>query len=123
MVPAVQQARTSSSVNKREMMSEEKMSYYKENLPKVIDKLKNSIDNILDIIDKKIDGELTDDKYLNVLKAKRQASEDAIWVMKRIDELENELNGVENETEQPQDVTVTVNYAKLRAQKKNQQPK
>lgn len=99
-------------------MSEEKISYYKENLPKVINRLKSSVDKTLAIIDKDIDDDLSDDKYLNVLKARRQASEDVIWTLKRIDELENELNGVEDE-EHPRDVTVTVNYAKQRAQRKS----
>jgi hypothetical protein len=37
---------------------------------------------------------------VNVLKAKRQASEDVIWTLKRIQELEDELNGVEEVTEE-----------------------
>lgn len=104
-------------------MSDEKKisSYYKENLPKVIDRLKSSVDKTLAIIDKDIDDDLSDDKYLNVLKARRQASEDAIWTLKRIDELENEMNGVEGEEPNEGSVSVTVNYAKQRAQKKLQQ--
>lgn len=68
-------------------------SYYKDNLQLVIDKLKSAFKKTLDVIDKDIDDELTDDKYLNVLKARRQASEDATWMLRKIDELENEKNG------------------------------
>lgn len=77
------------------MIQEE--SYYKQNLPNLIMRLKNSISKIETIIDSDIEEEITDDKLFNVLKAKRQASEDVIWTLKRIDELENELNGVEEE--------------------------
>lgn len=77
-------------------MSQEE-SYYKQKLPDLIARLKNSVDKISDIIDDDIGGEITDDKLFNVLKAKRQASEDVIWTLKRIDELENDLNGVEEE--------------------------
>jgi len=72
-------------------------SYYKQNLPNLIQRLKNSISKIETIIDADIEDAITDDKLFNVLKAKRQASEDVIWTLKRIDELENELNGVEEE--------------------------
>ena len=74
-----------------------KQSYYKENLPDLIKRLKNSISKIETIIDADIEDAITDDKLFNVLKAKRQASEDVIWTLKRIDELENELNGTEKE--------------------------
>lgn len=79
-------------------MDENKESYYKQNVPLLIQRLKNSVDKLLPIIDNDIDDTLGDDKLFNVLKAKRQASEDVIWTLKRIDELENELNGVEEET-------------------------
>lgn len=93
----------------------EKQSYYKENLPLVIQRLKGSVDKLLPIIDKDIDAELTDDKLFNVLKAKRQATEDALWTFKRIDELENELNGTTPEQEAE---TVTLNWTKRNANKK-----
>lgn len=67
-------------------------NYYKDNLPSLIKRLKDSIPKIEVIIDQEIDKDIKDDKLFNVLKAKRQATEDVIWTMKRIDELENELN-------------------------------
>ncbi|QRE03505.1 hypothetical protein [Flavobacterium psychrophilum] len=73
----------------------EKQSYYKENLLLLIKRLKATVTKTLEVVDKDIDDELSDDKYLNVLKARRQASEDVMWYLKRIDELENELNGTE----------------------------
>ena len=73
--------------------NEKKESYYKENVELVIDKLKSAFKKTLAVIDKDIDDELSDDKYLNVLKARRQASEDATWMLRKIDELENEKNG------------------------------
>lgn len=97
-------------------MSKEE-SYYKKNLPNLIERLKNSISKIETIIDSDIEDEITDDKLFNVLKAKRQASEDVIWTLKRIDELENELNGKENEPEEK--VTTVKNPTKRYAQKNN----
>lgn len=73
----------------------EKQSYYKKNLLLLIERLKATVTKTLDVVDKDIDDELSDDKYLNVLKARRQASEDVMWYLKRIHELENELNGTE----------------------------
>lgn len=93
--------------NKRE-------SYYKQNLPNLIERLKNSISKIENKIDSDIEDEITDDKLLNVLKAKRQAAEDVIWTLKRIDELENELNGVEEITETER--TVTKSWTKSKAE-------
>lgn len=73
-------------------MSEEK-SYYKENLPVLIDKLKLVAKNLLQIIEDKFDTDLSDDKLFNALKGKRQAADDYIYYLKRIDELENERLG------------------------------
>lgn len=92
-------------------------SYYKEKLPALIERLKNSVDKISVIIDQDIDDDITDDKLFNVLKAKRQASEDVIWTLKRIDELENDLNGVNDEDEAKG--TSSTNITKQRAQKAN----
>ena len=72
------------------MIQEE--SYYKQKLPDLITRLKNSVDKISVIIDQDIDDDITDDKLFNVLKAKRQAAEDVAWTLKKIDELEKELN-------------------------------
>jgi hypothetical protein len=79
------------------MSEDKKESYYKQNLPNLIQRLKNSVDTISEIIDKDIEDDITDDKLFNVLKSKRQASEDVIWTLKRIDDLEKELNEVEEE--------------------------
>jgi hypothetical protein len=98
-------------------MAEEK-SYYKENLTLLIDKLKSAVTKTLEVVDKDIDDELSDDKYLNVLKARRQASEDVIWYLKRIDELENELNGVEESTPE-NTIPKTDNPAKRYSKKEN----
>ena len=99
-------------------MNEEniKESYYKQNLPALIERLKNSISKIETIIDADIEDAITDDKLFNVLKAKRQASEDVIWTLKRIDELENELNGVIEEE-------VTVSTKKSWTKKKAEENK
>ena len=87
-------------------------SYYKKTVPKLIEKYQTLIDQCLTIMGEEIDDELSDDKMLNVLKAKRQASEDAKYYAKEIDSLENEMNGVEEET-----VTETKSFTKRYAKK------
>lgn len=89
----------------------EAKTYYEENVEQLIAKLKTSVTQTLDVIDREFDEDLTGDKYVNVLKAKRQASEDVIWTLKRIQELEDELNGVE-EKETIEDKIVSTNPAK-----------
>ena len=75
-------------------MSEEK-SYYKERLPDLIERLKTMVDNNMEVIDKKVEGDISEDKFFNVLKGRKMAAEDCVWALKKIDELENELNGKE----------------------------
>lgn len=52
-------------------------------------------------MEKDIDDSLADDKLHNVLKAKRMASEDAKYYAKEIEILENEANGIAEETTDP----------------------
>lgn len=94
-------------------MADVKITYYKENLPLLIEELKKAVKQALEVIGRGIDEDLTGDKYVNVLRAKRQASEDVIWNLKKIDELENEVNGVEEVIEE----VVSSNPAKRFAQK------
>ncbi len=74
-------------------MEDVRESYYKQRLPDLVAKLKTSADQLLEIISQDIDTELADDKLHSVIKAKRMASEDVIWTLKRVDELEAEING------------------------------
>ena len=48
---------------------------------------------------RRVTTELSEDRYLNVLKARRMAAEDSIYFMKEIDRLEGELNGTNDEGE------------------------
>lgn len=76
------------------------MSYYKEQIPVMIEKYKAAQMQCLDIVDKKIDVEdLTDDKLHAVLKGKRMAAEDAKWYAKEVDVLQDELEGKDEEKE------------------------
>jgi hypothetical protein len=70
-------------------------SYYKEKLPDLIERLKSMVDKNMDLIDADIKGDLSEDKNHAVLKGRKMAAEDAVWAMKKIDELEDEYNGVE----------------------------
>jgi len=78
-------------------MSKTKVSYYDERLPDLIEKLKNMVNKNLDIIDKDTDDDISSDKFYNVLKGRKQAAEDCTWAMRKICELERELNGEEKE--------------------------
>jgi hypothetical protein len=72
--------------------------YYKKKLPTLIENLKKMFDINLKVVDLDIDDEydddkLTEDKYVNVLKARDTARVDNTWVLKLIDDLERELRG------------------------------
>lgn len=68
-------------------------SYYRQNMPTFIEKLKSSLIQLYPIIDQEIDPDIKDDKLQAVLKGKRQAAEDVEWTLKKIDQLEAEMNG------------------------------
>lgn len=72
-----------------------KSNYYLETIPLLIEKYKSAIEQCLDVIDKAIDEDLSDDKLHNVLKAKRIAGDDVKYYAKEIESMENEMNGVE----------------------------
>jgi S-adenosylmethionine:tRNA-ribosyltransferase-isomerase (queuine synthetase) len=79
-------------------MSEEiRQSYYRDNLPDLINDLKEAVQNNRKVITQKVTGDLTEDKYVNVLKSRRMAADDTIHFLKEIDRLEAELNGTELE--------------------------
>lgn len=88
------------------------MSYYKEQIPIMIEKYKSAMSQCLDIIDQEIDGQLSDDKLHSALKGKKMAAEDAKWYAKEVDVLQDELEGKEKEEK----VTRT-NPARERAKK------
>lgn len=75
----------------------EKSNFYKKTLPELINKYKIVIRQCLDIIEKPIDEDLSDDKLHNVLKAKRMASEDVKFYAKEIEKLENEIKGIDED--------------------------
>lgn len=79
-------------------------TFYKKNLPDLIANLKTAYINTVKVIERDETVSLADDKLFNALKARKQASEDAIWYAKRIDELENELNGKEVSESEGKDI-------------------
>lgn len=74
-------------------MEEEKETYYRQNLPDLISDLKIAVNNNRSVITQSVTTDLSEDKYLNVLKARRMAAEDTIYFLKEIDKLEDELSG------------------------------
>jgi len=92
-------------------MSEYK-SYYKEKLPDLIQKLKSMVDKNMELIDEDITTDLSEDKNHAVLKGRKMAAEDSVWALKKIDMLERELNGIEEEK------TVKKSWAKTAADSK-----
>lgn len=74
-------------------MSKKNKTYYEETVTSLIEKYKKYVEQCLNIVGDSIDEKISDDKLHNVLKAKRQAAEDAKWAAKEIDSLEKELAG------------------------------
>lgn len=75
-----------------------KSTFYEEVKKELIEKYKTLVTQCFGIMEKDIDDSLADDKLHNVLKAKRMASEDAKYYAKEIEILENEANGIAEET-------------------------
>lgn len=75
------------------------MSFYKQQIPVMIEKYKTAMDQCLNIIDQEIDTTLSDDKLHAALKGKKMAAEDAKWYAKEVDVLEAELTGVKESEE------------------------
>ena len=87
-------------------------SFYDVNINLLIIELKKSIPILLEIVGSSIPDEIKDDKFLNILKAKKLATEDIEYTLKKIEELEKRLLGEE-------EVDENLNYAQLRAKNKN----
>jgi len=87
-------------------------SFYDQNIELLIEQLKLSIPILLEIVGNDIDADIKDDKLLNVLKAKKLATEDIEYTLKKIEELEKRLLG-EDEVDENE------NYAQKRAKAKN----
>lgn len=96
------------------MSEEREQSYYKENLPDLISDLKTAVQNNRKVITQDVTGDLSEDKYVNVLKSRRMAADDTIHFLKEIDRLEAELKNKETEEEEPQD-TKSVHPSKRHA--------
>tara|TARA_B100001167_G_C16697855_1_gene270207 strand:+ start:244 stop:549 length:306 start_codon:yes stop_codon:yes gene_type:complete len=93
-----------------------KENYYKEVLPKLVDKFKVAIEQCLQIVGQPIDDDINDDKLYNVLKSKRQASEDAKYYAQQIDILQSEINGEDTKEETEEETTITTkSWAKRKA--------
>lgn len=90
----------------------EKSTYYKDTLPKLVEKYKIAVDQCLDVIKRELPNDITEDKFVNILKSKRMASEDAKYYAKEIDLLENEINGVEAVEEETTTTSTVKKYTK-----------
>lgn len=89
------------------------MSYYKKQIPEIIDNLKIAIDQCKEIISQNIDPTLADDKLHNVLKAKRMATEDIKFYAKEIDILNDELHGKkENQSTEEEEKSIIKKFTK-----------
>lgn len=73
-------------------MKTEDVTYYKQTIPKLIEKHKAVIEQCLKIMGQTIMSDLSDDKMHNVIKSKRMAAETAEWSSKEIDRLTEENN-------------------------------
>lgn len=76
-------------------MEKTESKYYKENIPHLIADLKVAVQNNRKVIVQDVTEDLSEDRYVNVLKSRRMAADDTIHFLKEIDRLENELNEIE----------------------------
>jgi len=77
-------------------------SYYRENLPVLIDNLKSMFKLNLEVIDIEIDkdqGEwVSEEKLHNLVKSREMGADDSDWALTKIEELETELNTKEKDS-------------------------
>ena len=95
-------------------------NFYKDMIPKLIEKYKHLVEQCFEIVDKEIDEDLSADKRHAELRSKRDAMTDAQHYAKEIDNLENVLNGVQvnmDEEEREALENNVTNWAKRRAKK------
>ena len=71
---------------------------YQDTVERLVAKMKIAIDQCLKIIEQELPDEMAEDKMHNVLRGKRQATEDAIYYAKEIDKFEKELRGEDEVT-------------------------
>lgn len=76
------------------MAKKKQSTYYKDTMPRLIEKYKMALEECLDIIGRTMDLELSDDKIYNALRGKEKAGEQVQLYAKEIERLENETNGV-----------------------------
>jgi hypothetical protein len=88
------------------------MSYFKEQIPDLIDNIKIAIEQCMDIISQDIDSTLNDDKLHAVLKAKRMATEDVKFYSKEIDLLKDELSGKKTNAPEQEEGNVVKKFTK-----------
>ena len=97
------------------LKDEELSSYYRENLPILIENLKLLFQLNLEVIDIEIDIEegewISEEKLHNLVKSRDMGSDDSDWALTKIDELETELNTKEDT------VVVKQSFAKRAANK------
>lgn len=75
---------------------------YEKTVEQLIDKMEIAIEQCLSIIEQDITPGISEDKMHNVLKGKRQATEDAIFYANEIDKFEKVLSGdTSEEVEEP----------------------
>lgn len=98
--------------------TENTTSYYKDNLPHLIADLKVAVENNREVIKQPVKGDLSEDRYVNVLKSRRMAAEDTIYFLRQIDILEAELNGTEAPNDSKQANSTPKSWAKRMAEQK-----
>jgi hypothetical protein len=89
------------------------MSYYKEQVPILIESIKNTIAECYKVIDEEIDQTMSEDKRHAVLKGKRMAVDDVKFYAKEIDTLQNELDGILEETDEEKKVSASKKHVRI----------
>jgi protein-arginine kinase activator protein McsA len=89
------------------------MSYYREQVPILIESIKKTIAECYKVIDEEIDQTMSEDKRHSVLKGKRMAVDDVKHYAKEIDTLQNELDGILEETDEEKKVSASKKHVRI----------
>lgn len=71
------------------MIKSEEQTYYKKRLPDLIEKLKSQVKKNMDVINREVESDIGEDKFLNVLKGRKLAVIYCLSTIEKILKLDN----------------------------------
>lgn len=81
-------------------------TFYKDSLIEHVESLKKAIEMNTEVIRQDVDTNLPEDKYVNVIKSRRMASDDNLYYYEEIKRIEELINGKDSTTAEDEESKV-----------------